>query len=294
MHITLKERVNPKRTKLTFIFAVFLSFWISKTSAQENQQPFDYTKTVWIINVMEGSGTVYGRPRPEDYNPRQGLIYIYEILIKYVYNLQDLNTVSQSNSLTVTHELILINGVAEQRLLIGDHWISDERNIAIMSEADYNNLKEWLGTKETNKDYKENPPIDKLISVFKGYTSANIESFEKHFNSNQTSSVTTKIQTSTANTQTSIDAKADEKSSHIAEQNKSSAKSESKSSISGIGVGIQFGREEFSKSSVKPDSVSPENLKKSEDDNTNFYFWLNIIIGFLLAACALRLWKGKR
>ena len=79
MNITLKERVNPKRTTFTFIFAMFLSLCISKSTAQDDQQPFDYTKTVWIIHVVEGSGIVYGRPKPEEYNPGQGLIYIYEI-----------------------------------------------------------------------------------------------------------------------------------------------------------------------------------------------------------------------
>jgi len=125
------------------------------TSAQENFQPFDYTKTVWIINVIDSSGTVYGRPRPDEYNPRQGFIYIYEILTKYVYNLQGIHSLREPTSLTVTHELILINGIAEQRLLIGDHWISDERKMALMDEIDYRNLTEWLGTREKIKTIKK-------------------------------------------------------------------------------------------------------------------------------------------
>lgn len=287
MNITLKERVNSKRIKLTFIFAVFLSLCISKSLAQDNQQPFDYTKTVWIIHVIEGSGIVYGRPEPEEYDPRQGLIYIYEILIKYVYSMQDLNASSSPNSLNVSHELILMNGVTEQRLLIGEHWISDERNIAVMSEVDYNNLKEWLKKREKNEDYK-NPPIDKLVKAFRNGTSPDIESFDKYFNSNQTSSVSTEIQSPTANTQLSVGVKADEQPIQIANQYSSSRKVEA--SIGRINSSVQFNRDSFSTSSITP----TKNLSKSKNESSNFSLWLNLTIGFLLAIGVFVLWKRKK
>lgn len=103
-----------------FIISVVLFIFSSLSSAQEKTASFDYTKTVWIINVIGGSGVVYGRPRSEDYNARNGFIYIYEILDKYVYSLQDINT--STGSLTATHELNLINGTTEQRILLGDHF----------------------------------------------------------------------------------------------------------------------------------------------------------------------------
>ncbi|HOY24751.1 MAG TPA: hypothetical protein PK002_16460 [Cellvibrio sp.] len=287
MNITLKERVNSKRIKFTFIFAVFLSLFISRTFAQENQQPFDYTKTVWIIHVIEGGGIVYGRPEPEEYDPRQGLIYIYEILIKYVYSMQDLNASRLPNSLNVTHELILMNGLTEQRLLIGEHWISDERSIAVMSEVDYNNLKEWLKKREKNEDYK-NPPIDKLVKAFRNGTSPDIESFDKYFNSNQTSSVSTEIQNSTANTQLSVGVKADEQPIQIASQYSSSRKVEA--SIGRIDSSAQFNRDSFSTNSITP----TKNLSKSKKESSNFSLWLNLAIGFLLAIGVFVLWKRKK
>ena len=51
MNVKLKERVNTKRIKVTFISAVFLSLFIGKTFAQENQQPFDYSRTIWIVGL---------------------------------------------------------------------------------------------------------------------------------------------------------------------------------------------------------------------------------------------------
>ncbi len=297
MSEVLKDRVNSSKINFVFIVTIFLSLCISKSFAQDSQQqPFDYTKTVWIINVMEGSGTVYGRPGPEDYNPRQGFIYIYEVLIKYVYSMRDLNSSTPPTALTVTHELILMNGVTEQRLLIGEHWISDERNIAAMSELDYNNLKEWLGTREKNQDYKKNPPIDRLVKGFRNNTSPEIESFDKYFNSNQTSSVITEIQKPTANTQTSANSSAttnaDNQSSQMASQHQSNGNAQS--SIRDIKISPQFNHDESSTNALKKSPDASENITKSEADNANFSLGLKIVIGLLLAACMLRIWKRRK
>ena len=87
MNVKPKERVNTKRIKVTLIFAVFLSLFIGKAFAQDNQQPFEYNKTVWIIHNIEGKGIVYGLP--DYYEPKSAFILVHNILIRYVYGLED-------------------------------------------------------------------------------------------------------------------------------------------------------------------------------------------------------------
>lgn len=142
MDLTLKERVNSKWTKFIFIFAVFLSLLIGKTSAQENQQPFDYSRTIWIIHNIDGKGIVYGLPNYND--PRSAFIIIHKILIRYVNNLEPFPDLTSVKDLTPEHRLVLMNNVAEQQLLIGSNWISDGQRIALMNETDFNNVKEIL------------------------------------------------------------------------------------------------------------------------------------------------------
>jgi hypothetical protein len=139
MNITLKERVNPKRTTLTFIFAVFLSFWISKTFAQENQNPFNYKKTIWIIHSFEGGEVVYGLS--DYYEPELAFITVRNILTGYVYALENFPPSTSLKDLATEYVLILMNDVTDQSLFIGDHWISDGRKIAVMQEADFNRSK---------------------------------------------------------------------------------------------------------------------------------------------------------
>lgn len=177
----MKIRFLPKLLLLVALISKF-------NYAQEITPPFDYTTTLWIINTIENSGTVYGRPRPEDYDERQGFIYIYNILIKYVANLHDIDNETGSE-LVPTHQLVLINGVREQRILLGDHWISDQYHIVSISETDYNNLTAWLGTKETNHDYKENPPLAELLEKFHPQTTNDIQDFNHYFNRDTISSI---------------------------------------------------------------------------------------------------------
>lgn len=298
MHFALKERVNTNWIKFACISAILLSLCISKTFAQENQQAFDYTKTVWIINVMEGSGTVYGRPRPEDYNPRQGFIRIYEILIKYVYNMQDLNSAIPPSSLTVTHELILINGAAEQRILIGDHWISDEKNIALISEVDYSNLKEWLGTLEKNQDYKNNPPIDKLVKAFRDGTYSEIESFDKYFNSKQTSASSVKTQETTAKPpelfDKNIHAEPAPKSGQSTNQDKTKVTVKFQDSIDTTKIKSRLDANAFSMSSTRSSSSAIKVQTKAEAPKFSMFFYLAVFIIPLCLLFSRQYWKNRK
>lgn len=166
MNIKLKERVKSKRTALTFIFAVFLSFWISKTFAQENQQPFDYSRTIWIIHNIEGKGIVYGLP--DYYEPKSAFILVRNILTRYVYGLEDFPSSTSVKDLAPEYVLILMNDVTEQSLSIGNHWISDGKKIALMQEADFNRLKAILDHRvKTDQLPYSKHPTDSLISSFR-------------------------------------------------------------------------------------------------------------------------------
>lgn len=176
MNITLKERVNSKWTKFNFIFAVFLSLFIGKTSAQENQQPFDYSQTIWIIHNIDGKGIVYGLPNYND--PRSSFIIIHKILMKYVNNLEPFPEATSANDLTPEHILILINDVAEQQLLIGSNWISDGQSIALMNETDFNNVKEILTHRAKIDTAFSKHPINPLRQSLRKGIQDNPEEFE--------------------------------------------------------------------------------------------------------------------
>lgn len=299
----LKERVNSKKIKHLFIFALVISLCINMCFAQETDQPFDYTKTVWIINVMEGSGTVYGRPGPEDYNPRQGFIYIYEILNKYVYRLQDIHSLNSPNPLTVTHDLVLINDVAEQRLLIGDHWLSDERHIAILDEIDYHNLVQWLGAREKNKDYKENPPLDKMIRHFRENQSPDIESFNDYFKRNSTSSTAINISSSLAKSVSSLPSQrhiSESSSSFIADQSgtsNSAASSDSAQVRLGVKHRTSINKNLVDKSSTNKTAESIVSDEKqmqvsASEESSGIPAWI-IAVGLLLGLLLVGWWIKK-
>lgn len=166
MDIILKERVDFKRIKFTFIFAAFLSLFIGKAFAQDNQQPFEYDKTVWIIHNIEGKGIVYGLP--DYYEPKSAFILVHNILIRYVYGLEDFPLSTSVRDLAPEYVLILMNHVTEQTLLIGDHWISDGEKITLMQEADFNRLKAILDHREkVDQPPYSKHPTDSLISSFR-------------------------------------------------------------------------------------------------------------------------------
>lgn len=176
MNLTLKERVNSKWTKFIFIFAVFLSLLIGKTSAQENQQPFDYSRTIWIIHNIDGKGIVYGLPNYND--PRSAFIIIHKILIRYVNNLEPFPDLTSVKDLTPEHRLVLMNDVAEQQLLIGSNWISDGQRIALMNETDFNNVKEILTHRAKIDTAFSKHPINPLRQSLRKGIQDNPEEFE--------------------------------------------------------------------------------------------------------------------
>lgn len=166
MSTTLKDRVNSNKINFVFFLAIFISFYVSKSFAQENQQPFDYSRTIWIVHNIEGKGIVYGLP--DYYEPKSAFILVRNILTRYVYGLENFPSSTSVQDLAPEYVLILMNDVTEQSLLIGNHWISDGKKIVLMQEADFNRLKAILDHRaKTDQLPYSKHPTDSLISSFR-------------------------------------------------------------------------------------------------------------------------------
>lgn len=149
---------------------------MGKTFAQENQQPFDYSRTIWIFDNIDGKGIVYGLPNY--YEPKSAFIFIHKILMKYVNNLETFPDSTSMKDLTPEHRLILMNDVAEQQLIIGSSWISDSQKIALMDETDFNAVKNILTQRTKIDNAFTKHPINTLLKSFRKGIQDNPEEFE--------------------------------------------------------------------------------------------------------------------
>jgi len=167
MSVTLKEKAIFNRLKIVFIFTVFFSLCISKSFAQDTQQPFDYSRTIWIVHNIDGKGIVYGLPNY--YESRSAFIIIHKILMKYVNHLEAFPDSTSEKDLTPKHRLILMNDATEQQLLLGGNWISDGQKIALMDETDFNALKTLLTQRaKIDTSFIKHPINPLLRSLRKG------------------------------------------------------------------------------------------------------------------------------
>lgn len=178
MSEVLKERVNSNKIKFIFIISLYLSLCISKSSAQDNQQPFDYSRTIWIVHNIEGKGIVYGQPNYYDPDSNSYFTITYKILMKYVNNLETFPDFTSAKDLIPEHILVLMNDVAEQQLLIGSSWISDGQKIALMDETDFNNLKTILTRRAKIDNAFTKHPINPLLQSLRKGIQDNPEEFE--------------------------------------------------------------------------------------------------------------------
>jgi hypothetical protein len=173
---TLKERVIYKRIIFVFFFAMFFSFYSNKSLAQDNLQPFDYSRTVWIIHNIDGKGIVYGLPTYAE--PVSNFITIHKTLMKYVNNLEAFPDSTSVKDLIPEHRLVLMNDVAEQQLLLGSSWISDGQKIALMDETDFNKIKAMLIRREKMNEAFTKHPINPLLQSLRKGIQDNPEEFE--------------------------------------------------------------------------------------------------------------------
>lgn len=176
MNAILKERVVSNEIRFVFFFAIFLSLCISKSFAQENQQPFDYSRTIWIVDNIDGKGIVYGLPNYEE--SRSAFIIIHKVLMKYVHNLEAFPDFTSVKDLTPEHRLVLMNDITEQQLLIGSNWISDGQRIALMDETDFNNVKNILTQRAKIDTAFTKHPINPLLRSLRKGIQDDPEGFE--------------------------------------------------------------------------------------------------------------------
>lgn len=112
----------------------------------DSEPSFNYS-TTWRIIYFQGD-TQFVNQRPDtEYNPLQGFIFIYEILNKYVYQMQKFNKDninSEMNDLGIWTQIYLVNDVTYQELFIGDHTLSDGKSWVILNDKDYLKLSQML------------------------------------------------------------------------------------------------------------------------------------------------------
>lgn len=281
MNLTLKERVNYNKLICTFIFAVFFSFCNSKASSQENQKfPFNYQKTIWIIHSVDGKGIVYGLPNY--YEPKSAFILVRDILTKYVYALEDFPSETSAKDLTPEYLLILMNDVTEQSLLIGNHWISDGKKIAVMQETDFNRLKTILDHREkTDQPPYSKHPTDSLISSFRKGINDNPEGNNYRLKLYEESESQQLLKTTN--------------NSSLASTSQAVAMSSS-ASTSNLSVKGAIATASLNQTSSLPKLATPAQTEikgtVEKDDEVEFTFLLSIAAA-LLIGCVL-VWKLKR
>ncbi|WP_323816174.1 hypothetical protein [Cellvibrio sp. NN19] len=135
------------------------------TRAQTDALPYNYSQTVAIILKTENGGHIFQRPDHE--NPRNLFIIILGIISTYTDQMKSEHAglILDIQSLPVEERLLLINNLGEKLLYLGDHWIGDGQNFAIMESADYKRIK---GLIEDTKKIRGAPPSDKRLKLYIG------------------------------------------------------------------------------------------------------------------------------
>jgi len=184
MNRTNRKIISPEIIKLVFFLAIIFKL-TGYSFAQESPQPFDYNKTIWIVDVADNKGVVYGLP--DYYEPDSYFIFIYRTLINYIAVLEPFPDAMSMQDLPSSHQLVFMNNVAEQRIFIGNHWISDGQKIALMSEADFTNVQQVLNNRQAVNTPENKHPIKPLLSgLRKGiednpeYLDRNLEDYYRH------------------------------------------------------------------------------------------------------------------
>jgi hypothetical protein len=139
--------VMKGQVRLFIALCIFCVLCCSHASAVD--EGFDYSRTVRIIQVVEGGGYVYGLPRLfsiHEVGPKNRFIQLYEMLTKYADRFEspliDLGPAE--------HELLLINLSVRRKILVGDSWLSDGVGYAILEDRDNQILQRILRSKIEN------------------------------------------------------------------------------------------------------------------------------------------------
>lgn len=156
-----------------------------QVSAQDVEKPFHYETSIFIIHFMENKQMFSGRSNDE-YDPTQGFSLIYDIVIRYVYRMTPFNQGELSfnvNDFSIWHEMFFINNVRGQRLLLGDHVLTDGSGWVQMSDEDYEKLRGFIVEIKKHAEYPLTENKDKLVADWVSGLSqeSDIHDYDDHF-----------------------------------------------------------------------------------------------------------------
>lgn len=169
---------------IALIICIFLA---THLFAQDVEKPFRYETSVFIIHFTEKNQVFNGRSNDE-YDPSQGFSLIYDIVIRYVYRMTPLNEGELHFDLkdfAIWHEMVFINNVRGQRLLLGDHVLTDGSGWVQMSNEDYEKLRNFIAKIKKSSEYPLTDNKDKLVANWVGELSQESEilDYDDHFRS---------------------------------------------------------------------------------------------------------------
>lgn len=172
------------KTVIGLFFCVFVAMQVS---AQEVEKPFRYETSVFIIHFTEDKQGLNGRSNDE-YHPQQMFSLIYDIVIRYVYRMTPFNQSDLSfniNDFAIWHEMIFINNVRGQRLLLGDHVLTDGSGWVQMNDEDYEKLHGIIIDIKERAEYPLTENKDKLVADLVSELSQESEilDYDDHFRS---------------------------------------------------------------------------------------------------------------
>lgn len=140
--------------KLSLLLKIILIFWCGRLLAQpdlkldiEQQPAYDYSKTVHMYLYAGEEYVILGDPI-EGQAPGMGAL-VYELILLYVPQFQQITIPPPEEpsyvlDLLIRNHLDPGNWLVGQRLIIGDAWLSDGKQIAFMKPEDYQHLKKLL------------------------------------------------------------------------------------------------------------------------------------------------------
>jgi hypothetical protein len=169
--------------KLCVLLSILSMF--SSTVHADSEPSFNYS-TTWRIIYFQGESLFVNQRPDNEYSPLQAFIFIFEILNKYVYQIQKFNqadTGAEISELGIWAQIYLVNDVSYQELFIGDHTLSDGRGWVIMNDEDYSRLsKLLLHRKEVRGDPFDGDKEKTLKDLsWKGGEGQHLDDFDTHF-----------------------------------------------------------------------------------------------------------------
>ncbi|WP_295803671.1 hypothetical protein [uncultured Microbulbifer sp.] len=155
---------NHKMKSFISILALILASASLCAEAEDDEAPFDFERTVSIVQPTASGHIIYQRPAsPSEYGgnfDRQGFVLLYRALEPYLYLLQlpeEAAPVPQQEG--AEWKLVFVNPEATRPYFVGDQWLGDGRFRIAMEKDDYTRLASLLTERQhtaTNTGSAEN------------------------------------------------------------------------------------------------------------------------------------------